>query len=373
MAELGKRKAGLQKKVTSIFKGVPIPPRSTVQQAAGVPARNDISGAHAESKSPLISLSPLMRRLSGTETPSEDKAPPSHTGGASSVLTEPDHPASQTPAPRQLSQTETPPDKAPPGRAGGVPPRLTTPDEPTTQSSLIRKLSQTEASSDEAAPGRTASVPPRPTSMTRPMSQGFPSERFHGPDIIPKEVTPAKRPDVVPLRESAGRRLCHQISNKLLAPKPGVSPTRQKAMVVLVPVLAIVMIFTFRQVLSTSPRRTQAATDDGTPVVATAKSGHEIDWQIPDPLPAMERDPTKLPEQVAATSNAEPNQAVAGSATETFNVRDIVYSKDKPSAVVNARIVYVGHKVGSATVVQILRDGVEFERDGKRWVEKIHD
>ena len=87
----------------------------------------------------------------------------------------------------------------------------------------------------------------------------------------------------------------------------------------------------------------------------------------------MDRDPTKVAEQAAAAISTEPNQAATEVQIGTFDVRDIVYSKDKPSAVVNAHIVYVGHKVGDATVVQILKDGVEFERNGKRWVEKIHD
>jgi hypothetical protein len=298
MAEIENNKAGLQKKVSSVFKGVPLPQNGGVQQTAGTPASNAAPRASAR-------------------------------------------PAS---ADRQLPQ-----------------------------SSLLRTLHQGDEPSDNAAPDRPAEARPKPASADRQMLQHPTHKKPDSPEKPLKEAAPAKPHKTALAAEQTRPSLWQQINNRLFAPKPGVNPTRQKAMVVLVPILAIVMIFVFRQVLSTSPRRTQGATDANTPVVAAAKSSHEIDWQIPDPLPAMERDPTKLPEQAAATSNTEPNQTVAEPGTEAFDVRDIVYSKDKPSAVVNAHIVYIGHKVGDATVVQILRDGVEFEKNGKRWVEKIRN
>ena len=298
MSELEKNKAGLQKKVSSVFKGVPLPQNSGAQQPAGTPASDAAPGALA---------------------------------------------------------------------------RPASPDRQSPQSSLLRTLHQGGEPSDNAAPDQTAEARPKTTAPDRQMPQP-PSPRKPDRAETPlKEAAPVKPHKAALVAEQTRPNLWQQINDRLFAPKPGVNPTRQKAMVILVPILAIVMIFVFRQVFSTSPRRTQGATNANTPVVAAAKSSHEIDWQIPDPLPAMERDPTKLPEQAAATSNTEPNQTVARPGTEAFDIRDIVYSKDKPSAVVNAHIVYIGHKVGDATVVQILRDGVEFEKNGKRWVEKIHN
>ncbi|MHC4507714.1 MAG: hypothetical protein ACYTAO_01980 [Planctomycetota bacterium] len=286
MAEPEKNKAGLQKKVSSVFKGVPLPQNSGVQQTPGTPASDPTPGASAQ--------------------------PPSV-----------DH----QPAP----------------------------------SSLLKKLQQTEDTSDNALPDTTPAASPEPAPPERQKQQHSEVKKQHQAGASSKEALSAKRPEGQMLQKAAGPSLWQQISEKFFAPKPGVSSTRQKAMVILVPVLAIVMIFMFRQVLSTSPRQTQGATEDDAPVVAVAAPGHEIDWQIPDPLPATGRDPTKL------------NEAVVRPGTETIDVRDIVYSKDKPSAVINAQIVYVGHKVGDATVVQILRDCVEFEKDGKKWVQKIDD
>ena len=300
MAEVDKNKAGLQKKVSSVFKGVPLPQNSGAQQTTGTPASEGTSGTPAR------------------------PAPANRPSSPNSLL-------------KALTQDGETPDNA------------------------------TQRSDAEAA---SATAPQDRQKTKRPV---FGKTVKH--EKPAKETSPATPHKAAVAAERTAPGLWQRINDKFFPSTPGVSPTRQKAMVILIPVLAIVMIFMFRQVLSGSPRQTQAATDDQVPVVAAGKPSHEIDWQIPDPLPAIERDPTKLPEQVAVTntSGAEPNQAVAASPNQVFDVRDIVYSKDKPSAVVNAHIVYVGHKVGDATVVQILRDGVEFERDGKKWVEKVHD
>ena len=301
MAEVDKNKAGLQKKVSSVFKGVPLPQNSGSQQTAGTPASDGM----------------------------------------------PHVPARPDPVNR-----------------------------PSSPSSLLRTLHQDSETLDSATPKGPAGTPPKAVVQERQMVQRSASGKPVKPEKPAKETSPAKPHKTAVAAERTGPSLWRRINDKLFVPKPGVSPTRQKAMVILIPVLAIVMVFMFRQVLSGSPRQTQAATDEQKPVVAAGKPSHEVDWQIPDPLPAIERDPTKLPDQVAvaATSGgAEPNQAGAGFPNQIFDVRDIVYSTDKPSAVVNAHIVYVGHKMGDATVVQILRDGVEFERNGKKWVEKVHD
>jgi hypothetical protein len=298
MAEVDKNKAGLQKKVSSVFKGVPLPQNSVAQQTAGMPASEGTPGAPAR------------------------------------------------PAPG---------------------------NRPSPPTSLLKALHEGSEASDDTSPEGRAEGLQKAATPARSMIQRPAAGKPVRPEKPAKGTAPVKPHKAAVAAKQTGPSLWQRINDKLFAPKPGVSPTRQKAMVVLVPVLAIVMIFMFRQVLSGSPRQTQAATDDQMPVVAASKPSHEIDWQIPDPLPAIERDPTKLSEQVAVTSGAEPNQAVAASQSQIFDVRDIVYSKDKPSAVVNAHIVYVGHKVGNATVAQIFRDGVEFERDGKKWVEKIHD
>lgn len=301
MAELEKNKAGLQKKVSSVFKGVPIPQGNSTQQPSGAPA---------------------------------------------------------------------------PNRTADVSPKPTSGNHQISQSSLIKKLQQSEESLDKVEPEHTTTSP-KPTPTDRQMSQSPPVEKFHEPEESLDEAAPAKQPQSKPPAEVARRSLGQQIKDKFFAPKPdGVSTTRQKAMVILVPVLAIVMIFMFRQVLSKPPRKTKGATQDDAPVVAVADSGNEIDWQIPEPLPAMMRDPLKFPDESGTQNSDQINTRGEGqnkTETGTIDVRDIVYSADKPSAVIDTQIVHVGDTIHGVTIIKINRDSIEFEKDGKTWVQKIRD
>ena len=262
MAEQENNRAGLQKKVSSVFRDVPIPQNNRAQKPSGDPA---------------------------------------------------------------------------PDRTGNISPESVSPDQRTSQNPLIKKLQQSEESFEEAAA--------------------------------------AKQPEIKinPVRRTAGQSFWQQIKGKLFAPKPGVSSTRQKAMVILVPVLSIAMIFALRQVLSTAPRKIEGSAISNTPaVVAAIDSDNEIDWQIPEPLPVLTRDPIKLPDQ-SNTQNGEQNGTDGETKTVIISVKDIVYSEDKPSAVIDGQIVHIGDEVNNATIIKIDRDSVEFERDGERWEEKIHE
>jgi type II secretory pathway component PulC len=47
-------------------------------------------------------------------------------------------------------------------------------------------------------------------------------------------------------------------------------------------------------------------------------------------------------------------------------VKGILYSDDKPSAIIDTQIVHEGDKIYGATVVKINKDSVEFEIEGKK-------
>ena len=294
MSELDKNKAGLQKKVSSVFKGVPVPQNNGAQQPSGTPA-------------------------------------PDHT---------PDVPPKPVSADRQISQ-----------------------------SSLIKKLNQSEDSSGKAEQNQTANVFPKPTSTNR-MPQSPLINKLPQPKESLKQAAP--QPESSPFIEETSDGLWQQIRDKLFTPKPGVSPTKQKAMVIMVPVLAIIMIFAFRQVLSKAPRKTDGAGTEDIPVVANADAGHEIDWKIPEPIAVITRDPIKLPDE-SNTQNTEQNETTSEVTTGTIIVRDIVFSKDKPSAVIGSKIVYVGDKINDITIVKIDRDSIEFEKDGDRWEQNVRE
>ena len=51
-------------------------------------------------------------------------------------------------------------------------------------------------------------------------------------------------------------------------------------------------------------------------------------------------------------------------------VTGILYSKDKPSAIVGSQIVHPGEKIGKVKVTAISPDSVEFEKGGTRWTQQ---
>lgn len=296
MSEQEKNKTGLQKKVSSVFKGVPLPQGVTGQQTPGT---------HAPVQSPGASAKPLS------------------------------------------------PERQP-------------------QSSLMMKLHQAEEIPDNVAPSRPAGVSPHAAPAAPWAPQPAAAKAPPESKAPVKKAAPARQPKAAPAEETSRPAFWRQISNKLFAHKAGSSPARQKAMVILVPILAIVMIFVLRQVLSNSPRKTKGATEDEALLTAGAKSGQDIEWKIPDPLPDTMRDPIKLGAQTSA-GGAESSGAGPELSASDIDVRDIIFSKDKPSAFINGRIVYIGDKVHDATVVKISKEGVEFEKDGKKWTQNIRD
>lgn len=52
-------------------------------------------------------------------------------------------------------------------------------------------------------------------------------------------------------------------------------------------------------------------------------------------------------------------------------VTGIVYSADKPSAIVDRKIVHEGGVIHGATVVKIYKDKVKFSKNGKNWEQKV--
>ncbi len=160
-----------------------------------------------------------------------------------------------------------------------------------------------------------------------------------------------------------------QIKAKLFSQGSGEGGAKQKAMIVLVPILAIVFIFVLRQLFTKAPTKTNATINDDMPVVISANnSNDDIDWQIPEPLPVTMRDPAKTGNQ-ANFNNTTQNSGEAQ--LDDMTVRGILYSHDKPSVVIGRKIVHLNEKINGVTVVEINKDYVVFEKDGKKWARKV--
>ncbi|MHC4292814.1 MAG: hypothetical protein ACYSTX_00860, partial [Planctomycetota bacterium] len=74
------------------------------------------------------------------------------------------------------------------------------------------------------------------------------------------EIVQAKVVAPMPVAQLSGiRKVLQDLQNKLLAPKPGVDPKRQKLMIVLIPVLFVILIVVFTQVFKSPAKNINAA------------------------------------------------------------------------------------------------------------------
>ena len=75
----------------------------------------------------------------------------------------------------------------------------------------------------------------------------------------------------------------------------------------------------------------------------------------------------------SGTQNTEQNGEVNSENQGAIIIKDIVYSKDKPSAVIGSQIVYEGDTINGFTIVKINRDSIEFKKDGQKWQQNVRD
>jgi len=221
-----------------------------------------------------------------------------------------------------------------------------------------------------------------------------PSAEFPQNPRIPGSNQQLRQPGVAHAKTgeataAVGGRPLLQVVKKLFAPRPGVSSTRQKATVLLVPVLAVVLVVVLAKSLGISSLEAkEPVIPEPTTPVGAVPTG--ITWQKPDPYPTALRDPMQLTEDMAAQIQAKADaeaqakaDALTQKQTETdptgpqvnkvgeLTVKGILFSDDNPSAVVGTRIAHVGDIIAGATIVKINRKSVEFEKDGEIWTETV--
>jgi len=273
----------------------------------------------------------------------------------------------------QNNSSHQPSSEPVPGQTPGVPAKPASTDRQMPRSSLFSKLSQSEDTSDSLGQNKSANVLPK-TAFAKQTSQSSLINKLPQPkeSLKQPESTEAHKERVFLESTSAG--LLQQIKAKLFTSKSGVNSTKQKAMVIMIPILAIIMVFVFTQVLSKTPRKTKGAGTDDVPLVAKADTGTQIDWKIPEPIKIVMKDPNELPDE---SNNQNQGQSKTNgevkTATGTIIIRSIVFSEDKPSALIGSKIVYVGDVINNATIVKIDENSIEFEKNGYRWKQKVDD
>ena len=207
--------------------------------------------------------------------------------------------------------------------------------------------------------GERGSIPQRPlpppfqtlraSQASRPYESGWP---------LPQPAVSQPKADA----RAAGPSLWQKIKDKLLVPRPGVSGTRQKAMLVLVPILFVVLIFVAVSVFA--PTRQAYKPPQGR-LATAAGPDTKIDWELPPPYPVTLRDPM-MPVPSATIPDKTGSEKAETVKPERVIVKGILYSEDNPSAIIGTQIVHKGDKIAGAIIVKINKNNVEFEIDGKR-------
>ncbi|HBG28258.1 MAG: hypothetical protein A2Y10_09675 [Planctomycetes bacterium GWF2_41_51] len=85
----------------------------------------------------------------------------------------------------------------------------------------------------------------------------------------------------------------------------------------------------------------------------------QIKWQVPDYLSDI-RDPMQIGSGTKGKTDSS-----------DLIVKGIVYSDDAPSLVINGLILGEGQKISGVKILKIYTDGVELEKDGKTWIQKV--
>ena len=322
---MAKSKLGLQKGVSKIFTGIQIPRKN----AAGPDAR---STATASPITPHIQVAPAV--TPAPVMPPAQVITPAPVAISTTVIQAVTAPASAVPAP-----VATPAKAVTPKPAVVSPKPFTIPEPPTQATSQPAR----QVVYEPPKPRQTTFEPSSPASL--PVSA--PAKQSKSEFII-------KQPKDSPLL-----KIIEKVKVKLLNSKHGAASGRQKITILLSPILAIVFLLVVVNAVKTSPKASVNPSNKMTAAVTSSDS--KINWEIPQPIPADLRNPMVFGAVSTMGSGTAGGPAVKG----------IVYSEDRPSAIIGDRIVFVGDTVAGATIVKINPDSVDFAIGDKKWTQKV--
>lgn len=134
----------------------------------------------------------------------------------------------------------------------------------------------------------------------------------------------------------------------------------QKKLAMLVPVLSVVLIFVLNRNFGVPSLETIKfwKTEPGR---IASNSGNKLSWINPLRHLAKIRN---LGSMITIRSEGSEKPVV---------IKGILYSSDNPSAIINGQAAHQGDKLSDVTILKINRDSIEFERDGKKWIQKVEE
>jgi len=210
-----------------------------------------------------------------------------------------------------------------------------------------------------------AAVPQPKPSLTQRMTQAR-TGAAHTPVISTVRPKPLPRMQMVPQKKKSQSMAMLKIKKTVYGSEKGMD-SRQKKMSILVGVLSL--LFAGVLVISLGglgQSKAKAADNEDAQQESTARiqASENLQWQKPQPLPAQLRNPMEL--QVAQL-----DQDSNDTTDDLLVVKGIVFSKTKPTAIIDNRIVGEGETLNGVKVVKISKDSVEFEKENKRWSQQV--
>jgi hypothetical protein len=151
------------------------------------------------------------------------------------------------------------------------------------------------------------------------------------------------------------------IKEKLFPKNASAADSKNKKMMILMPVLLVVFIFVITRTLKQPAQCSATVTLPAQKIVEPNNAG-KVNWPVPQVYPKNLRDPMQ-----ASFSTEANDTAVGGSVV----VKGIIFSVDRPAAVIDNKITHQGDKVAGATVIKINKKNVEFEMNGKTWTQEV--
>ena len=193
------------------------------------------------------------------------------------------------------------------------------------------------------------------------------TEAVHTPAAPALRPRPLAKAAVKPLAGKSNSDVAGQIKKVLLGSKNAQMDPRQKKMTIMVGALSVVfaaVLFISLGGLGNGKKTSKKASDTPDTTQTVQNEGSALQWHSPQPMPEQLRNPMD-PVVVQAVEEVK----TAGS--RQMLVRGIVFSKTRPTAIVNDKIVAEGETINGATVIKIDKETVEFEKEGNRWTQPV--
>lgn len=234
-------------------------------------------------------------------------------------------------------------------------------------SSVLMQPKALEPTELQTPPNPVSSTEPTRPSLVKRMSAD-PSTCASAPAIQAERPMPLPKRSLVPAK--TGPNLSSKIRKAVFGSNKGAMDARQKKMAGLVGVLGVVFgVVMFISLGGVGQTKAAPAGDTGQEQAVQSQGTKKTaqDWATPAPLPANLRDAT-----ATASSQTELTKDVSeNSASSELVVKGIVFSQNKPSAIVNNEILTEGQSINGVTIVRITKETVEFKANNKNWTQQV--